>query len=71
MTRLLLDEVHAVAESARGYAGRHQRLPKLTWPHGHRIAVNFTMDFDAMLLRRLKNEPPMQAVRAASVRAAG
>jgi hypothetical protein len=28
-----------------------------------RIAVNFTADFDAMLLRRLFNEPPMQLAK--------
>jgi peptidoglycan/xylan/chitin deacetylase (PgdA/CDA1 family) len=31
--------------------------------HGARIAVNFTADFDAMLLRRLNNEPPMQLAK--------
>lgn len=33
------------------------------WPEGVRIAVNFTCDFDAMLLRRLLNEPPMQLAK--------
>ena len=28
-----------------------------------RIAVNFTLDFDSMLLRRLLNEPPMQLAK--------
>jgi hypothetical protein len=28
-----------------------------------RIAVNFTAEFDAMLLRRLHNEPPMQLAK--------
>jgi peptidoglycan-N-acetylglucosamine deacetylase len=36
------------------YAARHQFIPDLTWPEGVRIAVNFTCDFDAMLLRRLR-----------------
>jgi len=38
-------------------------IPYLTWPEGVRIAVNFTCDFDAMLLRRLLNEPPMQLAK--------
>ena len=43
--------------------GRFQRLDALGWPRGARIAVNFTADFDAMLLRRLNNEPPMQLAK--------
>ena len=34
-----------------------------TWPQGVRIAVNFTADFDTMLLRRLLNEPPQQLAK--------
>ena len=40
-----------------------QRIDNLAWPKGARIAVNFTADFDAMLLRRLHNEPPMQLAK--------
>src|SRR5499426_4316290 len=54
---LNLDEWKAAAQR---YSGRHQRIGKLVWPNGARVAVNFTADFDAMLLRRLNNEPPMQ-----------
>jgi peptidoglycan-N-acetylglucosamine deacetylase len=45
------------------YAARHQFIADLAWPEGVRIAVNFTCDFDAMLLRRLLNEPPMQLAK--------
>jgi peptidoglycan/xylan/chitin deacetylase (PgdA/CDA1 family) len=43
---------------------RHfERLGPLRWPDGARIAVNFTADFDAMLLRRVLGEPPMQLAK--------
>ena len=59
-----LDQQLAELRSAAdAYAGRHQFIPDLTWPEGVRIAVNFTCDFDAMLLRRLLNEPPMQLAK--------
>ena len=48
---------------AQRYDARHQRIADLTWPDGAQIAVNFTADFDAMLLRRLLNEPPMQLAK--------
>ena len=35
----------------------------MTWPQGVRLAVNFTADFDTMLLRRLLNEPPQQLAK--------
>src|SRR5262247_2750677 len=57
---LNLDEMKAAAQR---YTGRHQKIEKLVWPNGARIAVNFTADFDAMLLRRLNNEPPMQLAK--------
>ena len=64
MTPTDLDQQLAELQSAAcAYADRHQFLPKLTWPAGVRIAVNFTCDFDAMLLRRLLNEPPMQLAK--------
>ncbi|MBV8333941.1 MAG: hypothetical protein JO358_00545 [Alphaproteobacteria bacterium] len=64
MTTTDLDQQLAELQSAAGaYAARHQFLPELTWPTGVRIAVNFTCDFDAMLLRRLLSEPPMQLAK--------
>lgn len=42
---------------------RHVPMHDLRWPDGVKIAVNVTADFDAMLLRRLFNEPPMQLAK--------
>src|SRR6201995_2925302 len=56
-------EIDDLCAAARQYDARHQRIPELIWPHDARIAVNFTADFDAMLLRRLLNEPPMQLAK--------
>lgn len=36
---------------------RRVPIPDFAYPAGMKIAVNFTLDFDAMLLRRLLNEP--------------
>jgi hypothetical protein len=55
-----LAELRGAADS---YAARHQFIADLAWPEGVRIAVNFTCDFDAMLLRRLLNEPPRQLAK--------
>ncbi|HEV7264637.1 MAG TPA: polysaccharide deacetylase family protein [Falsiroseomonas sp.] len=52
-----------LTEAARRYDARHEPIPDLAWPEGARIAVNFTADFDAMLLRRLMNEPRMQLAK--------
>ncbi len=56
-------EIAALREAAERSDARLERIPDLRWPEGARIAVNFTMDFDAMLLRRLLNEPPMQLAK--------
>ena len=53
----------ALAQAAWVHDRRHQRIPDLRWPDGVRVAVNFTADFDAMLLRRLLGEPPMQLAK--------
>src|SRR5262245_51848843 len=63
MTDGLRQEIADLKASAQAYAARHQRIDGLTWPNGMRIAVNFTADFDAMLLRRLNSEPPMQLAK--------
>src|SRR5437016_8108430 len=64
MTATDLDqELAELRSAAEAYAARHQFIEDLTWPEGVRIAVNFTCDFDAMLLRRLLNEPPMQLAK--------
>ena len=48
---------------ARHRDAQHQLIPSITWPNGAHIAVNLTVDFDAMLLRRLLNEPPAQLAK--------
>src|SRR5688572_1932112 len=63
MSEKLREEVAGLEAAARAYTARHQRIDNLTWPNGARIAVNFTADFDAMLLRRLNNEPAMQLAK--------
>jgi peptidoglycan-N-acetylglucosamine deacetylase len=63
MSDKLQEEVAGLEAAALAYAARHQRIDNLAWPEGMRIAVNFTADFDAMLLRRLNNEPPMQLAK--------
>ena len=50
-------------QAAGAYAARHRRIADFGYPPGVRIAVNFTLDFDSMLLRRLLNEPPMQLAK--------
>ena len=50
-------------QAAGAYTARHQLIPDFGYPPGTRIAVNFTLDFDSMLLRRLLNEPPMQLAK--------
>jgi peptidoglycan/xylan/chitin deacetylase (PgdA/CDA1 family) len=56
-------DIAALKAKAADFDARHQLIEKITWPQGVRIAVNFTADFDAMLLRRLFNEPPMQLAK--------
>jgi peptidoglycan/xylan/chitin deacetylase (PgdA/CDA1 family) len=56
-------ELDALDVAAKGYLARHEPITDPKWPNGARIAVNLTADFDAMLLRRLKNEPPMQLAK--------
>ena len=53
---------HLLAVAARQ---RARRLPidGFRYPAGVRIAVNFTLDFDAMLLRRLLEEPAGQRAK--------
>lgn len=52
-----------LSAAAHAYASRHQFIPDFAYPAGIRIAVNFTCDFDAMLLRRLMDESPMQLAK--------
>lgn len=63
MTSTLEQEIDGLAAAAVAYARRFERIDKVSWPGGARIAVNFTADFDAMLLRRLANESPLQLAK--------
>lgn len=63
MDNALAHELGDVVSAAQDYATHHHRLERLNYPAGVRLAVNFTADFDAMLLRRLMKEPPMQLAK--------
>jgi peptidoglycan/xylan/chitin deacetylase (PgdA/CDA1 family) len=63
MDSALAQEIAEVSAAATDFATHHQRIEQLSYPAGIRLAVNFTADFDAMLLRRLMNEPPMQLAK--------
>jgi peptidoglycan/xylan/chitin deacetylase (PgdA/CDA1 family) len=56
----LLSSISAAAAAADR---RIERIADFSWPEGVHMAVNFTADFDAMLLRRLLNEPPTQLAK--------
>ena len=63
MDSALAQEIAEVSAAATDFATHHQRIEQLSYPAAIRLAVNFTADFDAMLLRRLMNEPPMQLAK--------
>jgi peptidoglycan/xylan/chitin deacetylase (PgdA/CDA1 family) len=56
-------DIAALKARAADYGARHRVIENVAWPAGTRIAVNFTADFDAMLLRRVLNEPPSQLAK--------
>ena len=56
-------DIAALKARAADFDARHQLIERIEWPQGGRMAVNFTADFDAMLLRRLLNEPPTQLAK--------
>jgi len=56
-------EFAPLIDAVRSNEQRYASIPGLAWPDGVKIAVNITVDFDAMLLRRLLNEPPMQLAK--------
>ena len=57
------DELERLAAAVRRDEARFRTIPDFAWPRKCRTAVNFTLDFDAMLLRRLWNEPTMQLAK--------
>ncbi|MBN9088025.1 MAG: polysaccharide deacetylase family protein [Reyranella sp.] len=56
-------ELAALKAKAADYGAQHKVIDGIKWPNGARVAVNFTADFDTMLLRRLLNEPPSQLAK--------
>lgn len=60
MDTAFTDQAERIAQAARANSRRYQLLDKIEYPSGIRMAVNFTLDFDAMLLRRVLNEPVPQ-----------
>lgn len=63
MTGQLDRKIADLQSAADAYTARHQLIPDFGYPPGVRIAVNLTLDFDSMLLRRLLEEPPMQLAK--------
>jgi peptidoglycan-N-acetylglucosamine deacetylase len=59
----LHEDLAALTAVAAHNNRRYRQLEALTWPNAARIAVNLTVDFDAMLLRRLNNEPAMELAK--------
>jgi peptidoglycan/xylan/chitin deacetylase (PgdA/CDA1 family) len=56
-------ELDSLAAAAQRAETQHELIARISWPEGVRMAVNLTLDFDAMLLRRVLNEPPMQLAK--------
>lgn len=63
MDRELTHDIAEISAAAKAYGATHSRIARLRYPDGIRLAVNFTADFDTMLLRRLMNEPTMQLAK--------
>lgn len=57
------NQLAAFEDVVQEEARRHVVAGQIRWPGGAKIAVNLTADFDAMLLRRLFNETPMQLAK--------
>ncbi len=59
----IADGIGHLVQAARRYDERHLPIRDFVYPEGVQIAVNFTLDFDAMLFRRLMNEPALQRAK--------
>jgi len=59
----LSNDLAALKGVAAHNSQRYRLLAAVRWPNAARIAVNVTVDFDAMLLRRLNNEPAMELAK--------
>jgi len=67
MTSTMQHELQELRAAAESHGARHVHLEHFAYPPGIRMAVNLTVDFDAMLLRRVHNEPPMQLAKGESL----
>src|SRR2546427_13297943 len=63
MTSTMQHELQELRAAAESHGARHVHLEHFAYPPGIRMAVNLTVDFDAMLLRRVHNEPAMQLAK--------
>jgi peptidoglycan/xylan/chitin deacetylase (PgdA/CDA1 family) len=63
MREALGKEIAHLVAAHRADRATFTPIGPIAWPDGYRIAVNFTADFDAMLLRRLNNEPAEQLAK--------
>lgn len=59
-TEALMGEIDTLTATAREYQARYRLIDDFAPPADKQIIVNFTCDFDAMLLRRLLDEPAQQ-----------
>lgn len=57
------EQINSLVSKAAAYGDRYEFIDGLKWPAGMQIAVNFTADFDAMLYRRVLNEPILQLAK--------
>src|SRR5207248_9277322 len=57
------ERIDTLVSKGIAYRQRYEFIGDLKWPDGARIAVNFTADFDAMLFRRILNEPALQLAK--------
>ena len=60
MEKVLEDRAQSIAAAAEANSDRYQFLDRIDYPSGVRMAVNFTLDFDTMLLHRVLDEPVPQ-----------
>ena len=57
------ERMDTLVSKGTAYQDRYEFIDDLKWPDGARMAVNFTADFDAMLFRRILNEPALQLAK--------
>jgi len=63
MDQAARERMDTLVSKGTAYHERFEFIDRLVWPDGARIAVNFTADFDAMLYRRILNEPALQLAK--------